>query len=159
MFGWFDRKHLGWLSRLMNKTPIFPIPGNGKYVRQPLYVGDFCEIIIKCIQSEKYKKTYNISGLEKKYYIDILRDIKFITSSKTILLRIPYKIFYYLLYIWQIFDKNPPFTIQQLESLVARDEFEVYDWESEFDVKRTEFKDALKLTFKNKRYTNIKMTF
>ena len=44
MFGWFDRKHFGWLSRLMKKIPIFPIPGNGRYMRQPLYVGDFCNI-------------------------------------------------------------------------------------------------------------------
>ena len=26
MFGWFDRKHLGWLSRFMAKIPVFPIP-------------------------------------------------------------------------------------------------------------------------------------
>ena len=25
MFGWFDRKHLGWLSRFMRKVPVFPI--------------------------------------------------------------------------------------------------------------------------------------
>src|SRR5262249_36383629 len=37
MFGWFDRKHLGWLSRFMQKVPIFPIPGHGRYMRQPLY--------------------------------------------------------------------------------------------------------------------------
>jgi uncharacterized protein YbjT (DUF2867 family) len=24
MFGWFDRKHLGWLSRFMKKVPVFP---------------------------------------------------------------------------------------------------------------------------------------
>ena len=36
MFGWFDRKHLGWLSRFMQKVPVFPIPGDGKYMRQPL---------------------------------------------------------------------------------------------------------------------------
>ena len=26
MFGLFDRNHLGWLSRFMEKTPLFPIP-------------------------------------------------------------------------------------------------------------------------------------
>ena len=26
MFGWFDRKHLGWLSRFMAKVPVFPVP-------------------------------------------------------------------------------------------------------------------------------------
>jgi uncharacterized protein YbjT (DUF2867 family) len=46
MFGWFDRKHLGWLARFMKKLPIFPIPGHGRYLRQPLYVGDICEIIM-----------------------------------------------------------------------------------------------------------------
>ena len=39
MFGWFDRKHLGWLSQFMSSSPVFPIPGNGNYVRQPLYAG------------------------------------------------------------------------------------------------------------------------
>lgn len=32
MFGWFDRKHLGWLSRFMKKVPVFPIPGHGRYI-------------------------------------------------------------------------------------------------------------------------------
>ena len=41
MFGWFDRKHLGWLARFMQKLPLFPIPGSGRFIRQPLYVGDF----------------------------------------------------------------------------------------------------------------------
>ena len=49
LFGWFDRKHLGWLSRFMSKVPIFPIPNDGKFIRQPLYVIDFCNIIISCI--------------------------------------------------------------------------------------------------------------
>src|SRR6202008_4141971 len=26
MFGWFDRKHLGWLPRFMQKVPAFPGP-------------------------------------------------------------------------------------------------------------------------------------
>ena len=29
MFGWFDRKHLGWLSRFMQRVPVFPVPGDG----------------------------------------------------------------------------------------------------------------------------------
>jgi len=52
MFGWFDPKHLGWLSRFMAKTPIFPIPGDGRYMRQPLYERDFCRCIAQCIARE-----------------------------------------------------------------------------------------------------------
>ena len=42
MFGWFDRKHLGWLAQFMLLP--FPIP-IGRFIRQPLYVGDFCMLI------------------------------------------------------------------------------------------------------------------
>ena len=65
MFGWFDRKHLGGLSRFMKKMPFFPIPGDGRYMRKPLYVGDFCKIIISCLESEITGKVLNITGLEK----------------------------------------------------------------------------------------------
>ena len=36
MFGWFDTKRLGWLARFMERVPVFPIPGHGRYMRQPL---------------------------------------------------------------------------------------------------------------------------
>jgi len=65
MFGWFDRKHLGWLSRFMKKVPVFPVPGHGRYMRQPLYVGDFANIIISCIENRVRDGIYNISGHEK----------------------------------------------------------------------------------------------
>jgi nucleoside-diphosphate-sugar epimerase len=39
MFGWFDRKHIGWLVRFMRRTPVFPIPGSGRYLRQPPLCG------------------------------------------------------------------------------------------------------------------------
>jgi nucleoside-diphosphate-sugar epimerase len=68
MFGWFDRKHLGWLSRLMKKLPVFPIPGQGRFMRQPLYVGDFCNIIISRIENRVEGGIYNISGHEKMSY-------------------------------------------------------------------------------------------
>ena len=76
MFGWFDRKHLGWLARFMQKAPVFPIPGSGRYLRQPLYAGDFCDIIMACIEQRPVGKAYNISGQEQIDYIDLIRAVK-----------------------------------------------------------------------------------
>src|SRR3546814_21029014 len=53
MFGWFDRKHLGWLARFMKRVPVFPIPGTGRYMRQPLYALDFCDVIVACLRSRR----------------------------------------------------------------------------------------------------------
>lgn len=159
MFGWFDRKHLGWLSRFMRRIPVFPIPGHGRYMRQPLYVGDFCNIIISCIKERKVGEVYNISGIEEVDYIDIIRSIKHATSARTLILKIPYSLFYVLLKIWAIFDRNPPFTADQLKALVAGDEFEVIDWETIFGVKATPFDKAVSETFQHPTYSQVELKF
>lgn len=159
MFGWFDRKHLGWLSRFMQKVPVFPIPGDGRYMRQPLYVGDFCNIIISCIENRIQGGVYNISGHEKIDYIDIIREIKRVTRAHTAIVRIPYWLFYWLLWTWALFDKNPPFTTQQLAALVGKDEFEVIDWPSIFGVPYTPFARAIDETFNDPVYSKVVLEF
>jgi nucleoside-diphosphate-sugar epimerase len=159
MFGWFDRKHLGWLSRFMKKVPVFPIPGNGRYMRQPLYVGDFCNIIISCIENKISHGTYNISGHEKVDYIDIIKEIKKATGTGTFIVKIPFILFYALLWVWGLFDKNPPFTTQQLSALIAKDEFEVIDWPDIFKVSYTPFSKAIEETFNNPVYSKVTLEF
>ncbi len=159
MFGWFDRKHLGWLSRFMKKVPVFPIPGNGRYMRQPLYVGDFCNVIISCMEKRLQDGIFNITGHEKVDYIDIIRQIRRVTGCGTPIVQIPYNLFYSLLWIWALFDKNPPFTTQQLAALVAKDEFEVIDWPRIFGVRSTPFAEALDETFNDAKYSQVVLEF
>jgi len=159
MFGWFDRKHLGWLSRFMKKVPVFPIPGHGRYMRQPLYVGDFCNVIISCIESRVTTGIYNISGHEKVDYIDIIREIKRATGAKVWIAKIPFSLFFSLLWVWGLFDKNPPFTTQQLAALSAKDEFEVIDWPGIFGVPCTPFAKAVHETFNDPVYSKVVLEF
>ena len=159
MFGWFDRKHLGWLSRFMQKIPVFPIPGHGCYMRQPLYVGDFCNIIISCIENRTPDGIYNISGHEKVDYIDIIREIKRVTGAKTLITKIPYNLFYALIWVWEVFDKDPPFTTQQLAALESKDEFEVIDWPGIFGVPYTPFTKAIDETFNDPSYSKEVLEF
>jgi nucleoside-diphosphate-sugar epimerase len=159
MFGWFDRKHLGWLSRLMQKTPVFPVPGDGRFMRQPLYVGDFCDVIISCIENRIPGGIFNISGHEKIDYIDMIRVIKKAVNAKALVVKIPYSLFYASLWIWGLFDKNPPFTTQQLQALVAKDEFEVIDWPTIFGVPCTPFNRAIDETFNHPIYSHVVLDF
>ena len=159
MFGWFDRKHLGWLSRFMKKVPVFPVPGDGRFLRQPLYVSDFCQIIISCIEQRITEGVFNISGHERVDYIDIIREIKRSTNAGALIMKIPYGLFFALLWLWGQFDRNPPFTTQQLAALVAKDEFEVIDWPSIFGVRSTRFADAIHETFCDPRYSSVVLEF
>ena len=159
MFGWFDRKHLGWLSRFMQKIPVFPIPGNGRYMRQPLYVRDFCNIIVSCMENEPKGEVYNITGRENVDYVDIIRTIRDTIRARTLIIHIPYWLFWVLLKIYAVFDKDPPFTADQLKALVAGDEFEVIPWWDIFHVTPTPFKKAIEETFTDPTYSRLTLKF
>ncbi|MEJ2141816.1 MAG: NAD-dependent epimerase/dehydratase family protein [Gammaproteobacteria bacterium] len=159
MFGWFDSKHLGWLSRFMQNIPVFPIPGHGRYMRQPLYVKDFCKIIIACVEKQPANKIYDITGKEEIDYVDIIREIRKSVKSRTFILHIPYRLFWILLKVWAVFDSDPPFTADQLKALVACDEFDVIDWDKIFDVKPTPFAEAIKETFQHPVYSKYILKF
>ncbi len=158
MFGWFDRKHLGWLRRFMDRVPVFPIPGRGNYVRQPLYAGDFVAINIACIE-RRITGTYDISGLEKTNYGALIRMIHAIVKPRAKLVHIPYSVFWLLLWTYAIFDKNPPFTTRQLEALVIPEVFPVIDWPAIFGVTATPLHQALSETYLDPQFGTIVLEF
>ena len=159
MFGWFDRKHLGWLAKFMQRFFIFPIPGSGKFIRQPLYVRDFCQVIISCLLDLKLVGKYDITGLEKISYISLMKLLRKTINAKTLMILIPIPIFGFLLQLWAFITFKPVFTKSQLKALTAGDEFHNINWPKIFKVKNTKLKKAFEITFKDKDFSNIKIPF
>ncbi|HEY0184718.1 MAG TPA: NAD(P)-dependent oxidoreductase [Rhodopila sp.] len=159
MFGWFDRKHLGWLARFMQRVPVFPIPGDGRYLRQPLYAGDLCQIIMACLDRRLSGSIHNISGQERVDYIDLMRIVREAVGARARIVNIPYGLFWLLLSVYGLVNRNPPFTTQQLRALVTPDVFEVIDWPAIFGVRATPLRDAMTETFRDPRYAHINLEF
>jgi nucleoside-diphosphate-sugar epimerase len=158
MFGWFDRKHLGWLRRFMQRNPIFPIPGNGKFLRQPLYAGDLAAIIIACLE-RKTEGIFDISGQEKIDYGALIRLIHNIVQPRARIIHIPYRLFWALLWLYARFDRDPPFTTRQLQALVLPETFPVIDWPGIFGVPATELEAALREAYLDPRYADIVLDY
>ena len=158
MFGWFDRKHVGWLARFMQKTPVFPIPASGKFLRQPLFAGDFCDVIVSSIE-HAITGTYDITGQERIDYIDLIRAVKKATGAKARIQKIPYSLFWALLRMNALFDKDPAFTVKQLQALVTPDVFDVIDWPGIFNVCATPLQEALEKTFRDPVYSQVALDF
>lgn len=158
MFGWFDRKHLGWLRRFMDRVPLFPIPGNGKYIRQPLYVGDFANIVISSFEG-RLEGTHDISGYQQIFYGDIIRTIRDTVQARARIVHIPYWYFWVLLWIYARLFGNPPFTTSQIEALVIPETFPVTDWPSAFSVAPTPFHDAVREAYLDPTYGDIELEF
>lgn len=159
MFGWFDRKHLGWLARFMTRVPVFPVPGDGKFIRQPLYAGDFCNVIISAIENPRPGEAYDISGREKLHYIDLIAKLRSAIGAKTPIVKVPYSLFAAMLRTYGLVDKNPPFTVKQLEALVTPDEFEIIDWPAIFGVEPTSLSTALAETHQHPVYSKVILEF
>lgn len=155
MFGWFDPKHLGWLSRFMARTPIFPIPGDGRFMRQPLYERDFCRCIERCIEREPEGDVYDVVGDTRIDYVDIIRTIKKVKGLRTWIVHIPIGFFAFLLRVYAMFSRKPPFTADQLKALSAGDDFKGVDTEAVFGVRQTPFEDAVRESYTDLRYAHI----
>jgi nucleoside-diphosphate-sugar epimerase len=142
----------------MDRSPVFPIPGNGQFTRQPLYVGDFVSIIIASIEQRK-TGVFDISGLEQISYGDLIAMIHDIVKPRARIIHIPYAVFWGLLWVYARVDKNPPFTTDQLKALVIPETFPVIDWPKEFGIFSTPLRRALSETYLNSEFSPITLSF
>jgi nucleoside-diphosphate-sugar epimerase len=147
MYGWFDPKHFGWLARFMERVPVFPIPGHGRYMRQPLYNRDFCRAILWCVKNQPIGRTFDVVGQERVDYIDIIREIRRVKNLRTPIIKIPYWLFYGLLKFYALFSEKPPFTASQLKALTAGDDFSGVNISDTFGFKPMTLHEALEETF------------
>jgi nucleoside-diphosphate-sugar epimerase len=152
MYGCFDIKHLGYITSIMEKSPILPIPGSGNYTRQPLYVKDFCKIILKSIGKGPDNKIHNIIGKEKIYFIDIMKEIKKKKRMTRLFVKIPIPIFIRLLNLYAFIFRKRPFVPDQLRAMTIGDIFQSDDWEKKFGVKYTKLTDALSEIYSSPYY-------
>ena len=142
----------------MKRVPVFPIPGNGRFLRQPLYVGDFCNVILSSID-RRVTGTFDITGQERIDYIDLMRAVRQASGAKAAIVTIPYRLFWLLLRSYALASANPPFTTSQLKALVTPDVFPVIDWPGTFEVTPTPLAAALEQTFGDPRYSDVVLQF
>ncbi len=142
IYGPFDNKHLGYLSRFLEKSPLFPVPGDGKIIRQPIYVIDVAKVIAAAAKRPPKDKIYDLIGNEKIFYIDLIKTIAKVKNIKRLIVPLPISLFAFLMNAHAKITGSPPFTEDQLNALVAGDVFKVFPWWDEFGVPYTPFETA-----------------
>jgi nucleoside-diphosphate-sugar epimerase len=152
LFGCFDAKHLGYIARLLERAPVLPVPGSGRYLRQPLYVLDLCRVILRCLDRPPTGSVHNIIGHERIDFIDLLRGIARAKGLRRLILPVPVPVFSAALKLHARLADRPAFTTEQLEALTAGDDFPVENWTEEFGVPYTAFREALKQMYASPGY-------
>lgn len=156
MYGPLDNKNISFIINFLKNSPVYPIPGLGKYPRQPLFVEDFVKIIKYLIRTKPKNKIYNING-DKINYISLIKTIKKIMKIKSINVYLPKSVFIFLVKINNIIFNQNDFTKDEINSLTSKDVFKGISWESEFNIKKTSLAKGLNIMLKSKyKYITLK---
>ncbi len=144
MYGPTDEKNIGYLINFAKRFPCFPIPGHGKWPRQPIYIDDICYLIISMINKFPRNEVYSINGKEVIYFRDMIKIVLNQNSVFKFRLFLPVSVFKVLMMSYQKLTGKIQFTSDQVESLTSGEVFPNYEWWNDFNIRITPFKDGVK---------------
>lgn len=144
MYGPTDDKNIGYLINFARKFPFFPIPGNGKWPRQPIYIDDMCLLIISIIKEFPVNTDYSINGKETIFFKDMIKAVLDEVDGFHFRLFLPVSVFKFSMMFYQKLIGNEEFTTDQVDSLTAEEVFPEYAWWDEFNIKPTSFQEGVR---------------
>lgn len=148
MYGPTDDKNIGYLINFARKFPFFPIPGSGKWPRQPIYIDDICLLIISLIKDFPKNQTYSINGKETIYFKDMIKAVLEEVDGFHFRLFLPVSVFKFSMIFYQKIIGNEEFTTDQVDSLTAEEVFPDYVWWEDFNIKPTTFQEGVRRMIK-----------
>lgn len=144
MYGPTDDKNIGYLISFAKKMPVFPIPGHGRWPRQPIYIDDICRLILHFLDEFPENKVYSINGKETIFFKDMINTVFRELGGFNMKLSLPIPVFKFLMVTYQKLAGNEQFTADQVDSLASCDVFPDYPWWDEFHIPATSFKDGIR---------------
>lgn len=98
IYGSSRDKNMSRLIKFLDKSPIYPIFGNGKNLMQPVNAIDLARAYIQVIENSEVTKNenYNLSGKYPEKYKYLINTVSKHLDKKTILIKLPIFISYFL---------------------------------------------------------------
>lgn len=144
MYGPTDTKNIGYLINFAKKLPFFPIPGHGKWPRQPIYIDDMCLLIMAIMRNFPKNKVYSINGKDSIYFRDMIKIVLNQLGGFKFRFFIPISVFKFAMLSYQRLTETNQFTSDQVESLTSGEVFPDYPWWEEFNIDITPFEEGVR---------------
>jgi nucleoside-diphosphate-sugar epimerase len=150
MYGPTDETNIGYLINFAKKIPVFPIPGHGKWPRQPLYIDDVSRLILKIIKDFPHNETLSINGKEVIYFKDMVKIVLKELGGFKFRVFLPVNVFVALMMIYQKMKGVTEFTPDQVRALTTIETFSEYPWWDTFDIQVTSFEHGVRTMLAHK---------
>jgi len=150
MYGPTDETNIGYLINFAQKIPVFPIPGHGRWPRQPLYIDDVCRLILKIIENFPHNETLSINGQEVIYFKDMVKIVLKELGGFKFRVFLPIGLFTALMMNYQKVKGVTEFTPDQVRALTTVEIFPEYPWWDTFDIPITSFQHGVRTMLTHK---------
>lgn len=133
------------LVRYLSRFPILPVFGSGRFLLQPIYVGDVAQAIVKSLaESAAFRKTYNISGGSELTYLDLVDTVGRLLGRRVWKLHLPHRI---IIAVLKLAEKvvTLPIKAEQIQRLNEHKNFSFEDAQRDFGYSPRSFKEGIRL--------------
>jgi nucleoside-diphosphate-sugar epimerase len=139
-----DDKNIGYLINFARKFPFFPLTGNGKWPRQPIYIDDMCLLVTPPSIIFSANQACSINGKEVIYFKDMIKAVLDEVEGFHFRLFLPVSVFKISMMFYQKIFGKEEFTTDQVNSLTAEEASPDYAWWDEFSIKPTSFQEGVR---------------
>ncbi len=138
-------KFINMLARMIRRSPVIPVIGDGEYRLQPVYVEELCAVMARASREGFTSgRIYEIGGPEPLTYLEILDIIKRILNKKRMTVHIPVFMARWGARVLESFLKPAPLTTDQIAMLAAGSTCDQTIAEKDFKVKFSALESQLR---------------
>jgi len=145
IYGTENDRNMCRLIKLLNKTPIFPVFGSGKFLQQPIHVDDLAIAIIKSYKSDAtHYKAYNLSGKDEITYNNVIDITSSLLNKKVMRLHLPVKPVLFGLNGYEKISKKPFLKAEQVLRLNEHKNFSHFEAVIDFSFEARTFEKGIR---------------
>jgi nucleoside-diphosphate-sugar epimerase len=139
------------LIRFMRYSPIVPVFGDGKYLQQPVYVGDVARAVVSCLCIDQtIGKSYNIAGKFPLTYNQVIDTIARQMQKRACKIHIPSTPVVSLLNFFERLHIPFPIKAEQVLRLNENKNFSYEEAERDFGFNPLSFEEGVRIELGSK---------
>jgi uncharacterized protein YbjT (DUF2867 family) len=128
IYGAAGDRNLSRLLRLLSRTALLPVPGNGKCLHQPIHVADVAAAVLSSLQRPAaLGSLYNVAGPEPLPFSELLHTCARAVGSRTRLIPVPLTPLVTVARGYELLNHHPRIRAEQLLRLAEDKAFGIDD--------------------------------
>lgn len=145
IYGTGRDRNMARLVRLVQKSPVIPVLGSGRYLQQPVYVSDVAKAALDVLDHPNtVRREYNVSGARPLPYSEVITTVAGHLGKRRYLAKVPARPVFKTLELLARLGLRLPVTAEQVRRLNEDKAFDHSDATRDFGYRPLDFSEGMK---------------